>query len=260
MNERWSNAAQSYPCGKCPKCLKERAKQWAFRIHQEMKHSKSAYFITLTYNDDNLPCSFNGYPSLVKKHAQAFTKALKKRTGYGKLKYYICGEYGSLTARPHYHLILLNSTTSEIQSQIEKCWPYGHFRIDPCNLATIHYVTGYLNKPLIIQQSELDDRQKEFSSMSKGLGANYLTPQMVNYHKKGQIGFITTKGGAIQKLPRYYSEKIFTKLERQAIAAEMQEIATYNFDKLFKTASHELKYRKDQYRKQEKQAKQRSTV
>jgi len=220
-----------------------------------MKQSKSAFFLTLTYSDENLPISFNGYPTLNKKHPQAWIKALKKRTGYGKLKYYLCGEYGSISARPHYHAILLNSNPKELNGLLEKTWPHGHYRIDPCNMATIHYVTGYINKPRIIQQSELDDRTKEFSSMSKLLGANYLTDSIIKYHKEGKIGFLTEKGGAILSLPRYYKNKLFSKLERQEIAAEMQQIASYKFDKLFNDATHELNYKKEQYKKQDRKYK-----
>jgi len=42
-------------CGKCLPCLKKRKAQWSYRLENEMRHSITAYFVTLTYNDDNLP-------------------------------------------------------------------------------------------------------------------------------------------------------------------------------------------------------------
>lgn len=43
------------PCKKCFACRCAARYAWAFRLYQEFKHSQSAYFVTLTYNDDNVP-------------------------------------------------------------------------------------------------------------------------------------------------------------------------------------------------------------
>ena len=43
------------PCGRCIPCLRKRALSWAFRLYHENRASLSAYFITLTYDTDNLP-------------------------------------------------------------------------------------------------------------------------------------------------------------------------------------------------------------
>lgn len=46
---------QKVPCGRCIYCLETNRSVWTFRILQEMKEAKSARFITLTYNEENLP-------------------------------------------------------------------------------------------------------------------------------------------------------------------------------------------------------------
>ena len=36
------------------------------------------------------------------------SKRLRDRVGYGRFRFYACGEYGETTNRPHYHAILFN--------------------------------------------------------------------------------------------------------------------------------------------------------
>lgn len=43
------------PCGKCVQCIKRRRMEWCFRMEQELKVSKCAYFVTFTYDSDNVP-------------------------------------------------------------------------------------------------------------------------------------------------------------------------------------------------------------
>lgn len=43
------------PCGKCIKCINKKRKEWAFRLYQESKDHATAYFVTLTYDEENLP-------------------------------------------------------------------------------------------------------------------------------------------------------------------------------------------------------------
>ena len=89
------------PCGCCSECLKDRSRQWALRILKEAEQYQNNYFITLTYNDDNLPQDRN----LVKSEISDFNKKLKvylNRKGLeSDFRFYGVGEYGSQTARPH---------------------------------------------------------------------------------------------------------------------------------------------------------------
>jgi hypothetical protein len=43
------------PCGKCVKCISKKRKEWAFRLNEESKDHATAYFITLTYDENHLP-------------------------------------------------------------------------------------------------------------------------------------------------------------------------------------------------------------
>ena len=90
------------PCGKCLNCLMNKRNDWAFRLMQEYRHSKSGLFITLTYHSKYVPDQ-----GVDKEHFQKFMKRLRHTTSQ-RLRYYGVGEYGTVTGRPHYHIILFN--------------------------------------------------------------------------------------------------------------------------------------------------------
>lgn len=70
-----------------------------------------------------------------------------------------------------------------------------------------------------------DDREPEFPLMSKRMGENYLTPQMINYHK-ADIGrlYATKEGGHRIALPRYYRNKIYTDQEQKRQLTFIQDV------------------------------------
>ena len=82
------------PCGKCEGCRADKAMSWAIRSYQEASLRDRNSFITLTYDDDHLPTD----GKLVKEHLKSFLDELRKHDK--SIKYYACGEYGSLTNRP----------------------------------------------------------------------------------------------------------------------------------------------------------------
>lgn len=93
------------PCGTCVGCRLERARQWAMRCMDEASLYKDNSFVTLTFNDENLPMNRSVDVSVFQK----FMKRLRKALG-GKhvVRYFHCGEYGPLHGRPHYHALLFN--------------------------------------------------------------------------------------------------------------------------------------------------------
>lgn len=102
------------PCGRCLPCLKARAWRATSRIILEsFSHDRSS-FVTLTYNEENLPDQHPDtdamcLPTVNPTHARNFIKRLRRlysQDNTNPLKYYLIGEYGSKTWRPHYHLAL----------------------------------------------------------------------------------------------------------------------------------------------------------
>lgn len=209
------------PCGRCPVCKKTRTNQWMFRLRQENKVALTSHFITLTYDTDHIPITPNGFPTLDKKAFPLFMKRLRKKSK-GKLKYYAVGEYGSKTSRPHYHAILFNALEKDIHSS----WTLGGVHIGVVNDKTTGYTAKYINKPKRIPAFAADDRIREFSLMSKGIGSSYMSPEMIKYHKSDlSRNFVTIEDGIKLPLPRYYREKIYTdyelKAQRRIIATDV---------------------------------------
>lgn len=99
-------------CNHCAQCKAEKKQTYILRSLAEYKDSAFAFFFTLTYNDDNLPHTTikgNEVACFDKSHVQKFIKSVREhlRTRYNISARFICtSEYGSLTHRPHYHLII----------------------------------------------------------------------------------------------------------------------------------------------------------
>lgn len=112
------------PCGKCIGCRLDRARQWADRCMLELQYHDSAYFVTLTYNDQHVPKSYYADPdtgeaqpvlTLCRRDVQLFLKRLRKAFPDDKIRYYGCAEYGPNTYRPHYHIILFGLHLNDLQ-------------------------------------------------------------------------------------------------------------------------------------------------
>lgn len=183
---------------------------WAFRIKKELERSFNPLFVTLTYNDENLPRISSGEPTLLKRDVQLFLKNLRfqneKIGNLSSLRYYLCGEYGKKFKRPHYHIILFNCPSVNL---IHGAWGRGHTLSLPLLNGGIGYVLKYMSKSSTPKKK--GEKQPEFSLMSKNLGDNYLTPQMLNYHRnRVENCYLTIEGGVKMSLPKYYKEKIYT--------------------------------------------------
>lgn len=94
-------------CSGCMDCRLTRACEIATRcVHESYQH-KNNCFLTLTYNDENLPDDL----SLSTDTMQKFWKKLRRRIG-SEIKYYAAGEYGEgkgeRPINPHYHACVFN--------------------------------------------------------------------------------------------------------------------------------------------------------
>jgi len=198
---------------------------------EESKHADTAYFVTLTYSPESIPVK-NGKYTLDKEELQKYIKKLR-HANEGTIKYYAIGEYGGITRRPHYHLIVFNVDT---QSDFISCWTTynsetntfdlkGKIDIGRVERASIHYVTGYLIGPgFKYGKYEDTDVQQPFQLISKGIGENYLYDNYT-WHKKEKRFYIQTEQGHKQKMPRYYKDRIFNVKEKMDFADEMQKLS-----------------------------------
>lgn len=215
------------PCGKCSDCKKRRVFSWVFRLQEEDKVSSSSYFITLTYETLNLPVTKNGLFTLDHEDFQKFMKKLRKKQPWKeitdkkgkvkrvqtKLKYYMVGEYGEKRKRPHYHVILFNLENTD---NIADSWSLGSHHIGQVSGASIAYTANYIDKETRIPEFHTDDRKKEYSNMSQGLGKSYLSQDMKEYHKLDITRTFASRVDGIKiPLPRYYLKELYTDKERE---------------------------------------------
>jgi hypothetical protein len=212
------------PCSRCPECKKRRVSGWSFRLIQEYKICETAFFITLTYDTKHVEITNKGFLNLNKKHVQKFFKRLRKAqfgNKKGNIRYYVAGEYGSKTFRPHYHIILYNADIN----LISPAWNLGTVHFGTVNEASVGYTLKYINKATKIPLHKNDDRQKEFSLMSKGLGKNYLTPKMIKWHKSilHERVYCNIPDNKKIAMPRYYKDKIYNEIEKQIIGKYYEE-------------------------------------
>ena len=83
--------------------------EWAFRVQKEIDRetTQSVHFVTLTYDNKNVPLTKNGFMTLSKDDVRKYLENLKKynkRHKYAPVKYFLVREYGSSKhmGRPHY--------------------------------------------------------------------------------------------------------------------------------------------------------------
>lgn len=239
------------PCGHCYQCLQQRRNTWTLRNLVEQFHSKSSYFLTLTYSDEgikSLPlCSDTFIRLSDKSHYQKFLKRLRKDLEPLKLRYFGCHEYGKKYFRPHYHIIIYLDQDKDIKpSDIQQFWTYGIVTVDPLNQARIHYCSKYLQKPfrfeyfkglpkLWLDEEEAKNgkksafdklvrytyRKNTFNFMSRrpGIGYQLMSPEFVDFVRRNSSDNYTqiTYNGQKFPLPKFFKDKIFTEEEKQLI-------------------------------------------
>lgn len=219
------------PCGRCGACLHNRRIDWSFRLNQELKIHLCAKFITLTYNDENVPKTDSGLHSLRKTDYQKwFKKIRKKQSKYTstRIRYYGVGEYGTNTNRPHYHVILF-SPCAKLLNVLDQTWTHGHIDIGDVNEKSIHYITKYH-----VNHRHFDDqRENEFTTMSRnpGIGYNYITNNL-KWHTQNDFLHVMNNGFK-QRLPRYYKKKLFTDFKIKVLSVGQQDEEEKRFWKEF---------------------------
>lgn len=224
------------PCGRCFACLSNRRKSWLFRLREEQKKFLNSFFVTLTYSDENLPID-NCVPHVSSRDLQLFFKRLRhsvKKT----LTYYAVSEYGCNTLRPHYHAIIFCDLDSETFLKcLKESWKLGFVYLGKCNAKTINYVTKYVTlRTRLPEIYSYGSPYAPFTRCSKGLGISFLTPQMVSY-MRSKKDYLITVDGKRSVIPRYYRDKVFSKLEKAVMKNQFEKFFYVKFQDLFSKLS-----------------------
>lgn len=158
------------PCGQCADCRLQYSRVWANRCIMEasLYPDDRNWFVTLTYAPDRsdhllTPCS-GGRLSLNKEDSQGFMKRLRRHYEYHhgekNIRFFMCGEYGDLNSRPHYHFLLFNCPILDAEKiavnkfgdslytskSLEKIWGFGLVCLAPLNWNTAAYTARYVMK------------------------------------------------------------------------------------------------------------------
>lgn len=201
-------------CGQCIGCRLDRAREWAIRcIHEASSHEKTC-FLTLTYDDYNLPS--NG--SLRPRDMVLFLKRLRKAVYPQKVRFFQCGEYGDLNQRPHHHAILFGYDFPDkkpfakkgdnqifISKELQELWPFGHCTIGQLTFDSACYTARYILKKVTGKNSQdhYGERLPEYVTMSRkpGIGKDFydsFKDDLYNYDH------CVVRQGFIARPPRYY--------------------------------------------------------
>jgi len=200
------------PCGKCIECRLEYARQWAVRcIHEAQMYEKNA-FITLTYSDEHLKSE-----KLVYSDFQKFMKRLRKLQNE-PIGFFVTGEYGDKTKRPHWHAIVFNWEPSDkklfrtnergdeiYKSQtLERVWGKGHAELGSVTFESAGYCARYAAKKLVHGR----DGTHDFSPISKksskhAIGKKWLEMYFTDVFSYGKC---ILRDGTETSIPRYYEK------------------------------------------------------
>lgn len=150
-------------------------------------------FVTLTYDQDHIPYDFG----LHHRDYQLFMKRLRKQ--FRDVRYFMCGEYGEKSSRPHFHALLFNCFFSDRyvwrksgaghtlyrSSVLEDIWTKGNVEIGDVTFESAAYVARYCvtevsspGREWIVdpETGELFERKREYNRMSlkPGIGATWF--------------------------------------------------------------------------------------
>lgn len=267
------------PCGQCIGCRIRQREDWTTRIELEARDypKDQVWFITLTYDDDHVPgmivktgeimrkVQYTWKPGekrpdsvqiLLYEDIQKFLKRLRKAYR-GKLRYFVAGEYGEQTARPHYHMILYGWEPKDLENLYKihhngyynskwmaELWGMGQIQIAQAVPETYRYVAGYVTKKMY----EIDGKKanayyelgqtKPFACMSlkPGLGDHYYQEHKAEIWRQG---YIQCTNGKQAQIPRYYEKQMEAenpqrlwriKQNRQLKAIEQKRLQLENQD------------------------------
>lgn len=222
------------PCGQCVGCRLERARQWAVRcVHEASLYEENA-FVTLTYADEWVP----DYGSLRKTDFQQFMKRLRKRYGSG-IRFFHCGEYGSVSKRPHYHALLFgfdfpdktpwtsrNGLPVWRSAELELLWPFGLSEIGSVTFESASYVARYVVEKVTGERAkshyervdgetgEVVRIEPEYCTMSRrpGIGRGWIEKFAAETYRADSV----VVRGYEQRPPRYYDGVVELSAEARA--------------------------------------------
>lgn len=228
----------SLPCGSCLGCKTARALEWAHRCGHESRSWPVNVCVTLTYDDEHLPdnghLDYRDLELFLKRMRQCVRRSdLPGNRRFG-VRYFACGEYGEINARPHFHAILFNlgfrdgkpcgndQFTSETLS---KWWPNGRATYGKADGAAANYIAQYTMKKIGSSDCDSDGVVRPAPalrmSLKPGIGSRFVE----RFREDFSHGYMVV-GDRKFRVPRFYKNylrkyygELFERLDFRAFMA-----------------------------------------
>lgn len=213
-------------CGQCIGCRLERSRMWAVRcVHEAQMHDASC-FVTLTYSTEHL--AQGSLASLDYSHFQLFMKKLRHK--FPGVRFYMAGEYGGRTWRPHFHAILFGCWFADrkfkkrldsgfnlyVSSELDRLWTFGFANVADFSFDAAAYIARYCTVKITgpkaethycrpdLNTGEMVTLRPEFNRMSlkPGIGALWFRKYMSQVYPRDYV----VVNGMKVKPPRYYDQ------------------------------------------------------
>jgi hypothetical protein len=247
IKHRAAYERMEFACKQCMPCRLNKSMEWAARICAEAQLYEDNCFVTLTYNDENLP----EQGQLVLADLQNFKKRLRKKfkgvdvvpgvklkPGQpNPIRTYECGEMGDQFGRPHYHLAIMNWKPLDLKihsksklgdivytsKTLDDLWQRkGFVTVGDLNVSSASYISRYVTKKINGLQKEqhyeridpesgeIYQLKPEFSTMSRrpGIGVPFLMKYMGDFADGKML--ITAKNGnkLLRRAPQHFEDVI----------------------------------------------------
>lgn len=231
------------PCGNCIECRLAYSKDWSLRLLCEASQfdMNNCYFLTLTYNDNNLPLGSPRsnlanklLPTVRKADISKFMDKIRDSQRYlynnTGVRFYGATEYGETTNRPHCHIILLNCILPDGSLKhlfnnhfgqpiyeglyFEKYWPYGFVNVGGFSFDSACYVARYVMKKHKGKDSTYYEErgiESEQSVMSRvpGIASQFFDDNWKNIYIKRDYEEQTINDGAHILDKIYFDSTLF---------------------------------------------------
>lgn len=219
-----------FPCGQCMPCRIRKRSEWTHRLLLESTQHEESAFLTLTYNDDELPEDGSLNPDHTRLWLYRFRKAIRPL----RIRFFLVGEYGDENDRPHYHAAVFGFKgcdfgQSRYSNRVVDCcpqcdvvrdtWGKGHVYIGNLTRNSSQYIVGYTTKKLTnandtYAQLKLKGRHPEYTRMSQGIGRGVcddIASDLIDYIDDGTLGDVPAfllHGTKKMPLGRYLRDRI----------------------------------------------------
>lgn len=245
------------PCGRCIGCRLAHAREWAIRCMHEAKMHEHSCFATLTYDEAHCPRDL----SLEPRQVQLFLKRLRERLreirvepkATSVFRYFVCGEYGEINSRPHYHALLFGfAPTDKVlfarskagydvyrSAFLDSVWQMGAVYVGDVSLESAGYVARYALKKvgsdgdkreiLDVTTGEIVRREHEFARMSlrPGIGRGFYDRYFSDLYPADRV----VVDGVKYRIPRFY-DKLLDKFSPLYLA-ELKAARVASADKRY---------------------------